>query len=300
MSDDLELAVEVALATGRPLLVRGDPGSGKSSLAAYVARQRNWRYYEHVMTSRTTSQDLLWTFDPVRRFADSMAVAMREKGVVDEYSYVSPGPLWWAFDRGSAQHRGAGPDRPVTADEPLAEINTSRADGSVVLIDEIDKADPDVPNGLLVALGSGEFTVSDTGTRVRRVDGGAGSPLIIITTNGERELPDAFLRRCATVSLAAPEVDRLVGIATAHLEVYGDSGAPDRLGLARAIAEEVVTLRKELTGRGRRAPSTAEFLDALQACVDLGINTRALDPEDPENGRWNAVRALTLVKPEDR
>src|SRR5262245_26922047 len=100
MPEEVELAVDVALATGRPLLLRGEPGSGKSSLAAYLARMRGWRYYEHVVTSRTKAEDLLWTYDHVRRLSDAQ---VRDKGtaLVDQH-YVTPGPLWWAFDPASA------------------------------------------------------------------------------------------------------------------------------------------------------------------------------------------------------
>ena len=108
MSDDIDLAVRVTLATGRPLLLRGDPGSGKSSLAAYIARQRGWRYYEHVVTSRTQARDLLWTFDSVRRLAD--AQVLQGGATLSDYDYVEPGVLWWAMARDSAWRRGAPDD----------------------------------------------------------------------------------------------------------------------------------------------------------------------------------------------
>src|SRR5262245_25859214 len=122
LDDDLQLAIDVALATGRPLLLRGDPGSGKSSLAAYIARQRGWHYYEHVVTSRTQAQDLLWTFDHVRRLAD--AQSLRRGEALDEFRYVEPGPLWWAFSPESAgqlsrTRDGAGSER---SRDPFAEI----------------------------------------------------------------------------------------------------------------------------------------------------------------------------------
>lgn len=300
MTDELDLAVAVALATGRPLLIRGDPGSGKSSLAASVAHRRKWRYYEHVVTSRTLTQDLLWTFDPVRRFADASAHAF--KGLtLDNHSYVTPGILWWAFDRGSAARRGRpleveaksspSPEGAVDlAPEPFPEVNGTRnTAGAVVLIDEIDKADPDVPNGLLVPLGSGEFTVTETGTRVKL------NPrllprerLIVITTNEERELPQAFLRRCVITTLAAPDEDRLVDIAREHLKKYERSFPREIARLARALAREIIKIRQDVELEGGHAPSTAEYLDALYACRSLGIKL--------DSPQWQALTELTLRK----
>src|SRR6476661_3688380 len=102
----LKLAVDVALATGRPLLIEGEPGSGKSSLAAFAARNMDWRYYEHVVSSRTRASDLLWRFDTVRRLADAQARA-GGGAELNDYNYIEPGVLWWAFDRESATRRGA-------------------------------------------------------------------------------------------------------------------------------------------------------------------------------------------------
>jgi MoxR-like ATPase len=291
MTSELRLAVKVALATGRPLLLRGDPGSGKSSLAAHIAFERRWRYYEHVVTSRTLTQDLLWSFDPVRRFADA-SVLVAAGSELDEYRYVTPGVLWWAFDRVSADRRGGGGNTPE-APEPLSEINETRDDtGAVVLIDEIDKADPDMPNGILVPLGSGEFTVTETGTRVRQ-QGPGGLPrerLIVITTNGERELPQAFLRRCVTAELTAPADTRLVEIATEHLVRYEGSCPAEATELAQALAVELVKLRKTARALGVRAPSTAEYLDALNACRNLNISVGG--------GDWAQLKELTLLKGE--
>jgi MoxR-like ATPase len=298
----LKLAVDVALATGRPLLIEGEPGSGKSSLAAYAARNLGWRYYEHVVSSRTRASDVLWRFDSVRRLADSQARATGG-APLNDYDYVEPGVLWWVFDRGSARRRGAPDGSAATAVEQYADVNSRRSDrGCVVLLDEIDKADPDLPNALLVPLASRRFIVSETGTEVRyelpgpdghdsRSGGPAEGPLIIITTNQERELPPAFLRRCVVHRLRFP-ASRLVEIAERHARAEGVvPDQRDREAVSR-IAERVVELRKEATARGERPAGTAEFLDAVRAF-------RTLRPDGLESRAWEVIERLTLRKHED-
>jgi MoxR-like ATPase len=292
---EIKLAVDVALATGRPLLLRGEPGSGKSSLAAYIARERGWRYYECVVTSRTQAQELLWTFDTIRRLADAEAGRGREQ--LNDADYVEPGVLWWAFAPQSARRRGAAPTdhRTAPAVEPNETVNRERStEHAVVLIDEIDKADPDLPNGLLVALGSNEFLVTETRQKVCKAapsgdpDSAFSRHLIVITTNEERELPQAFLRRLVVTWLPHPDVDRLVTIARAHIETYADGMAVSDEQLARQIAEQVAMVRVEAQREGLRPPSTAEYLDTLRACLRLKIT--------PDSSLWAQLRDLTLIK----
>ncbi|MFE9628963.1 AAA family ATPase [Streptomyces sp. NPDC006527] len=295
-SPELDLAVDVALAAGRPLLLRGHPGSGKSSLAPYIARVRGWRYYEHVITSRTQTTDLLWSFDAVRRLADAQVLGSGAE--LDDYRYVEPGALWWAFAPESAARRGR--DLPLPegfrpAVVPLEHINRDRSsESAVVLIDEIDKADPDVPNGLLIPLGSSEFTVTETGTFISAQDPESEPRprrLIVITTNEERELPQAFLRRCVVATLPDPSDQDLLTIARAHLShAQRPFGAVEER-LARLLADELIAARKEAAFAAGRAPSTAEYLDALRACLGLAI-------VPGEDNRWELVRRLTLVKPQ--
>jgi MoxR-like ATPase len=287
MPKDVALAIEVALVTGRPLLLRGEPGSGKSSLAPYVARQRNWRYYEEVVTSRTQPRDLLWSYDSVRRLADAQAGQL--SGRRDDSHYIEPGVLWWALAPESARRRGRPEVRAAgeLAVDPRADSNADRSRDSVVLIDEIDKADPDLPNGLLVPLGSSEFVVSETGAVIRAESRGWDAQhLVVITTNEERELPQAFLRRCVVVWLPEPDEDRLVAIAREHA---GRSGPFDE-ELSRAVARELLKVREEAKVRNIRAPSVSEFLDALRACQGLGIRVG--------DDRWEQLRGLALLKPQ--
>lgn len=284
--EEVKLAVNVALATGRPLLLRGDPGTGKSSLAAYLARDLNWRYYELVVSSRTQTQDLLWSFDMVRRLADAQA-----KGELKpDFEYVEPGILWWAFDTPSARRRGLPPGQePVSRQpsEPYHEENKNRnPQSAVLLIDEIDKAEPDVPNGILVALGSNEFEVIETGITVRAQDTGneAGRHLIIITTNEERELPQAFLRRCVVTWLTAPSPAMMLEIIRKHNKPMTDQDEK----LAEALIEILPEVEREAKKHALRPPSIAEVLDTFRACRGIGIKIPS-----PE---WNDLVGLVLIK----
>lgn len=293
--EEIVLAVNVALATSRPLLVRGPSGSGKSSLARNVARFLGWRYYEDVISSRTQARDLLWRFDTLRRLNDAQAQRLKE----DVY-YVEPGVLWWAFDPESAGRRGlsaAGLKRLV----PRAQVGEflaadpykgDRHERAVVLLDEIDKADPDTPNNLLVPLGSFQFFVQEAETDVQVAPSTA--PLVVITSNDERELSSAFLRRCVMLNLQAPGRARLVEIARAH---FGDEHAD----LYEKVARKMTSRKKgedeeeeEDGDGGAPRPSAAEFIDTVRACIELGVW-----PE-PKDKTWKALARVTLAKTRER
>jgi MoxR-like ATPase len=286
-NERIELAVNVSLATGRPLLVRGPSGCGKSSLARNIAKRLGWRYYEQVITSRTQARDLLWVFDSLRRLGDAQASKLDE----DPAHYVEPGVMWWAFDPKSGARRGR-PEKsregaPIIITDPATDPGVGPdSDGAVVLLDEIDKADPDVPNNLLVPLGSFEFPVKETGARVA-----ATRPLmIVITTNDERVLPTAFMRRCVVLKLDAPDASLLVKVAREH---YG----PDKRRIYKPIAERVVKISLEAASAAQGVaagqqpvPSTAEYLDTVRACIDLEIS-----PVDDDE-EWQALTKATLAK----
>jgi MoxR-like ATPase len=259
-NDEIVLAVNVAIATGRPLLIRGASGSGKSSLAANVARKLGWRYYEIVISSRTQARDLQWTFDTVRRLSD----AQTKEGLKSTSAYIQPGVLWWAFDSATAREHGQAQEG--TAPTYGAEMDRTPA---VVLLDEIDKADPDVPNNLLVPIGSLEFKVSETNTLVRSAL--RDPPFLCITTNEERDLPPAFVRRCVSIRLADPTRERLVQIAKAH---FGKTG----VRRYEQIAEQVMNLAGPPDQPGAIRPSSAEYLDAVQASLELRATPVEADP----------------------
>lgn len=266
---EIELAVNVALATGRPLLVRGPSGCGKSSLARSLAHQLGWRYYEANVTSRTSAQDLLWAFDSVHRLNDAMDSKIPMK---DRSEYVKPGVLWWAFNRTLAAK--------YESTEPFAPQPDSL--NSVVLIDEIDKAEPDVPNNLLLPVGSLRFVVEEIDQPVEA--SADHPPLIVITTNNERQLPSAFLRRCVTLDLKPPDAARLKTIAVKHFGERDDN-------LYEALAEQIIEAAKA----GEHSdPNAAEFLDAVWACISLKLRPPKKD-EQP-NDVWLSVREATLVK----
>ena len=238
------LAVNVALATSRPLLIYGPSGSGKSSLARNIAHFKKWRFVDRVITSRTQARDLLYDVDLLKRLHDAQAAAVRKKRFSAGLEpYIVPGPLWWAFDRQSASEFGL---------EPAWDHTHERA---VVLLDEIDKADPDVPNNLLVPLGSLDFEVEPIGRTISVASKHA--PLVILTSNEERQLPPAFLRRCVELRITVSR-NRLIEIAYAHF--------PAR----QAWVDEIGALVLPAATENAPLPSPAEFVDWLRACDSLG------------------------------
>ncbi len=287
------LAIRSALGACRPLLVRGEPGVGKTQLAeaAAVALKRPLR--KLVVNSRTEARDLLWDFDAVERLAEAQIAAAYPVGLQhasdpdgskDDDSgsssreqdldairdrlavkrFVRPGPLWWAFNWKSAEDQANRSRTPIVK-EP-AGIDPSN--GVVVLIDEIDKAESDVPNGLLEALGAREFTPKGHHEPIR-VSGGI--PLVVITTNEERVLPDAFLRRCLVLHLDIPEkrdelIEFLVGRAEVHFEAYAEEALTFfRLAAASLVEERQAAIRAGTTP----LPGQAEYLDLVRAVLSL-------------------------------
>jgi MoxR-like ATPase len=260
-------AIKAALAAERPLLVRGEPGTGKSQLARAAAVMLNRAFVYTVITARTEGLDMLWRFDAVGRLAAAQLAGINKDKVagVDESKFVVPGPLWWALDH-------------QTAEKQCTEMNNAvcpciwkpkkwnPSDGTVLLIDEIDKADSDVPNSLLEVLGSNGFTVPHSGLCIKTKEN-TPAPLIIITTNEERELPWAFLRRCLVHHLALPKENValqqwLINRGKAHFRTIPDS-------ILTSAADILIQDRFDATQFEATPPGQAEYLDMLRAVHNL-------------------------------
>lgn len=286
LNDKIVIALDVALETARPLLVAGDPGSGKSRLAEAMAANLGWNYLANTVTSRTRLEELTGEMDQLERLRDAQAAGRKGAKDKEEWVYRKPGVLWWAFSRETAKHRGGDP---ASAGHYGATLNYPGSEGpnagahadTVLLLDEIDKAEPDLPNDLLEPLDRQSFSLSD-GYRVKAPE--RQKRLLIITTNRERELPQAFIRRCVTLLLEFPEKDKLVQIGCEHFK----EDLIDK-NLVESIAKEILEHRKN--PREGRIPGTSEFLDAVHACHRLDI-----DPQDNDKV-WSYVKENVLSKP---
>lgn len=266
-------AVNAALAAQRPLLVRGEPGVGKTQLAEAAAIELQRAFVPFTVDARTESRDLLWRFDAVQRLAQAQLYAASNKQwdeverELAERNFVRPGPLWWAFDAKTAKDASRGAT-PLDQSDNAARA----ANGWVVLIDEIDKAESDVPNGLLEALGSGQFTPFGYEQSIQ-VTGAA--PLIVITTNEERTLPNAFLRRCLVLMLKVPsEDDELIAYLTERGRAHFGEATSDEV--LQEAARQLAKDRKEAAKDPHNPkPGQAEYLDLVRAVVALAQNDPA-------------------------
>ncbi len=232
-TEDLALAVNAAATLNRPLLIKGEPGTGKTLLAEEVAASMGMPLYEWHIKSTTKAQQGLYEYDAVSRLRDSQ---LGDPRVSDISNYIVRGPLWRCFES---------EERPV------------------LLIDEIDKADIEFPNDLLRELDRMEFYVYETQQMVRAKH----KPVIIITSNNEKELPDAFLRRCFFHYIRFPERDTMEQIVAAH---YPDL----KKDLLREAMEIFFGLR-EVPGL-KKKPSTSELLDWLKLLMAEDIGPEAL------------------------
>lgn len=191
-------AINAAIAINRPLLIYGEPGIGKSQLAQAAAQQLQRVYIPFVCDAHTESRDLLWTFDAVARLAEaqiqgSIKESEKDRSCLAIEKFIQPQALWWALNWKSAEELGK---------EPAYQAPCDPNNGVVILIDEIDKTESDIPNGLLEVLGAKRFHPQDL--EPVEADPNAKPPLIIVTTNKERQLPDAFVRRCLVLHLNFP------------------------------------------------------------------------------------------------
>src|SRR5690554_525801 len=237
-TDDLQMAVNAAVTLQRPLLIKGEPGTGKTLLAEEMASALGMRLIPWHIKSTTKAQQGLYEYDAVSRLRDSQ---LGDEKVKDISNYIIKGKLWEAFE----------------TEEQV-----------VLLIDEIDKADIEFPNDLLTELDKMEFDVYETGERIRA----RHRPIVIITSNNEKELPDAFLRRCFFHYIAFPDRDTLQSIIDVHFPRIEQKLVREALDIFFRL-REVPNLKNK--------PSTSELIDWLKLLLADRIPPDVLASQDP-------------------
>jgi MoxR-like ATPase len=237
-TNDLKIAVNAAIRLERPLLIKGEPGTGKSVLAAEVASALGAPLIEWHIKSTTKAQQGLYEYDAVSRLRDGQLGDERVKNIAN---YIKRGKLWDAF---------AAPKR------------------SVLLIDEIDKADIEFPNDLLQELDRMEFFVYETGETIKAQT----RPIVVITSNNEKELPDAFLRRCFFHFIKFPDTETMRQIVEVHFPGLKNRLVADALRVFYEL-RDVPGLKKK--------PSTSELLDWLKLLLNEDIDPALLRESDP-------------------
>jgi MoxR-like ATPase len=252
-------ALALCRASGRPLLIRGEPGTGKSQVARAAASVLGWEFAYEVITARHEAQDLLWRYDAVER----LAIA-NKAGSTQMRDFVSPGLLWWALNPPGAWRQQQHVFARAAQLTATAERAPAARTGTVVLLDEIDKADSDLPNSLLEVLANQGFTLP-WGETLHGAGETAAPILIVLTSNEERELPAAFVRRCICLHLLPPGDDQpepfkqwLIQRAQAHFPAMSND-------VLQAAAQMLHKDRQASPpGMGAR-PGLAEYLDFLRA-----------------------------------
>ena len=237
-TEDLRVAVNASITLQRPLLIKGEPGTGKTVLAEEVSKALNAELITWNIKSTTKAHQGLYEYDAVTRLRDSQ---LGDERVKDIKNYISKGKLWESFERDT---------RPV------------------LLIDEIDKADIEFPNDLLQELDRMEFYVYETNETIKARQ----RPIVIITSNNEKELPDAFLRRCFFHYIKFPDEDTMRAIIDVHFPGLKGKLVQDALNIFYEI-REVPGLKKK--------PSTSELIDWLKLLLSEDISLEALREKDP-------------------
>jgi MoxR-like ATPase len=237
-TDDLKLAVNAAVTLERPILIKGEPGTGKTQLAVEIARSLGKPLYEWHIKSTTKAQQGLYEYDAVARLRDSQ---LGDDRVHDISNYIMRGKIWEAFE---------------ATEQP------------VLLIDEVDKADIEFPNDLLQELDRMEFYVYETQQLIRALH----RPIIVITSNNEKELPDAFLRRCFFHYIKFPDRETMISIVEVHFPKLKQNLLSEALNAFYKV-RDVPGLKKK--------PSTSELLDWIKLLLAEDIPPEALRSDDP-------------------
>jgi MoxR-like ATPase len=253
---DLQIAVNAAVTLQRPLLVKGEPGTGKTELARQVAASLGMQLIEWNIKSTTRAAQGLYEYDAVSRLRDAQLPGTADR-VSDISNYIKPGKLWSAF---------TAPER------------------CVLLIDEIDKADIEFPNDLLQELDRMEFHVYETGETIRALH----RPVVIITSNNEKDLPDAFLRRCFFHYIRFPDAETLAAIVRVHF--------PDIQETLLAAALTQFFAVRDVPGI-KKKPSTSEVLDWLKLL--LAANMSAEDLRKPAGSLLPQLHGALLKTEQD-
>ena len=238
-TEDLKVAVNASITLERPIIVKGEPGTGKTMLAHEVAKSIGAEIITWHIKSTTKAQQGLYEYDAVTRLRDSQ---LGDEKVKDIKNYISKGKLWNAFESDK---------RPV------------------LLIDEIDKADIEFPNDLLLELDKMEFFVYETGETIKAKN----RPIVIITSNNEKELPDAFLRRCFFHYIKFPEADTMEEIVNVHFPEIKQNLIKEAFKIFYDI-RDVPGIKKK--------PSTSELIDWLKLLMTDDIDAKTLKESDPK------------------
>ncbi|MEI7702790.1 MAG: MoxR family ATPase [Planctomycetia bacterium] len=302
LQEDEEGAIHAALAANRPLLVRGEPGVGKTQLARAAAIHLNRPLVSMTVDAHTEPREIVWTFDAVQRLAEAQVASVVEKDtaklreMIDMRKFVRPGPIWWAYSWDTAQKQ-LRENEPA----PVCPKGWNSRDGVVILIDEIDKAESEVPNGLLEALGSRQFLPQGWNNPIVQ-NAEAAAPLIIITTNEERSMPNAFIRRCFVLHLELPLISPREPANTddrradqqfvEFICARGQSHFPQvDDGLLRDAASLLLTDRRyALQNHLLPLPGQAEYLDFVRAVVAM------LGDASDRDKLFEQVRSYTFRK----
>ena len=300
-------ALWAAYAAGRPLLVRGKPGTGKSQMAKAIAEQLGWAFVSEVIRGSTELSDLHWHFDAIGRLSEAQAMSFRPKETTEDWEnrtnplrFLSPGAFWWDYDWKSAeqQYQMCVTKLRPRPDWSQFQAGESQPPGVVLLIDEIDKAEPDLPNGLLETLGQYQFTVPYLNQQAAQselknpIQAEPARLLIVITTNEERELPSAFVRRCLVHTLKIEEsAEQINGIEKRVAWLI----ARARLYFGSKISEDVYRKAAELLWQDRTSGSYSRYPPGLAEYIDLLKALRGLE-SDEQARRLEKIASYTLKK----